>query len=175
MMPIVFWASLVPWASETSDAEPIWPYRKPVLVRSRGTPRVVRYTSQVPTAATSPAMNGESAAGMITDETRPRQITPWPPTAAIIAPTMPPITACDELDGMPSSQVSRFQTMPPTRPAKTSSSETRWESTRPFAIVAATAVDKNAPTRFSTPDSATATRGFRAPLAIDVAIALPVS
>ena len=25
--PIVFWASLVPWASETSDADPIWPYR----------------------------------------------------------------------------------------------------------------------------------------------------
>ena len=25
--PIVFWASFVPWASETSDAEPIWPYR----------------------------------------------------------------------------------------------------------------------------------------------------
>ena len=25
--PIVFCASLVPWASETSDAEPIWPYR----------------------------------------------------------------------------------------------------------------------------------------------------
>ena len=29
MTPIVFWASLVPWASETSDALPIWPQRKP--------------------------------------------------------------------------------------------------------------------------------------------------
>jgi hypothetical protein len=46
-------------------------------------------------------------------------ITPCPPTAAIIAPTMPPISACDELDGIPSSQVSRFQTMPPKRPANT--------------------------------------------------------
>jgi hypothetical protein len=27
MMPMVFCASLVPWASETSDAEPIWPTR----------------------------------------------------------------------------------------------------------------------------------------------------
>ena len=29
MMPIVFCASFVPWASETSDAEAIWPARKP--------------------------------------------------------------------------------------------------------------------------------------------------
>ena len=29
--PIVFWASLVPCASDTSDAEPICPYRYPVL------------------------------------------------------------------------------------------------------------------------------------------------
>ena len=27
--PIVFWASLVPWASDTMDAEPIWPIRNP--------------------------------------------------------------------------------------------------------------------------------------------------
>ena len=31
MMPIVFWASLVPWASETIEAEPIWPIRNPLL------------------------------------------------------------------------------------------------------------------------------------------------
>ena len=32
--PIVFCASLVPWASETSEAEPIWPQRKPRRVAS---------------------------------------------------------------------------------------------------------------------------------------------
>ena len=79
-------------------------------------------------------------------------MTPCPPTAAIMAPTMPPISACEELDGMPSSQVSRFQVMPPTRPAKTSSSVTSPESTSPLAIVAATAVDRKAPTRFSEAD-----------------------
>jgi hypothetical protein len=36
-------------------------------------------------------------------------------------------------------------------------------------------VDRKAPTRFSDADSVTATFGLRAPLAIDVAIALPVS
>ena len=42
-------------------------------------------------------------------------------------------------------------------------------------MVAATAVERKAPTRFSDARSATATFGFRAPLAIEVAIALPVS
>ena len=102
-------------------------------------------------------------------------MTPCPPTAAIIAPTMPPISACDELDGMPSSQVNRFQVMPPTKPANTNSRVTRPESTSPLAMVAATAVDRNAPTRFNDADSVTATFGLRAPLAIDVAMALPVS
>lgn len=41
-MPIVFCASLVPCASDTSDAEPIWPRRKPASVRFFGTPRVIR-------------------------------------------------------------------------------------------------------------------------------------
>ena len=120
-------------------------------------------------------MNGAIIAGMRTVETRPFQITPWPPTAAIMAPTMPPISACDELDGMPSSQVSRFQVMPPTRPANTSSRVTSPASTSPLAMVAATAVERKAPTRFSDALSATATFGLRAPLAIEVAIAFPVS
>nr|WP_323747057.1 hypothetical protein [Catenulispora pinisilvae] len=41
--------------------------------------------------------------------------------------------------------------------------------------MAATLKDKNAPTRFSTLEMATATRGGSAPVAMDVAIALPVS
>ena len=44
-----------------------------------------------------------------------------------------------------------------------------------MVTVAATSTDRNAPTRLSTPASSTATLGFRAPVAIDVAIALPVS
>ena len=39
----------------------------------------------------------------------------WPaPALAITAPTMPPISACDELDGMPYHQVTMFHTMAPT-------------------------------------------------------------
>ena len=65
--------------------------------------------------------------------------------------------------------------MPPASPAKTTVSVTSLVSTRPLAIVAATLSDRKAPTRLSTPDSATATLGLSAPVAMDVAIALPVS
>jgi len=82
-----------------------------------------------------------------------------PPAAAIVEPITPPMSACDELDGMPNSQVSRFQMIPPARPAATTCSVTTLVFTRPLAIVAATASERNAPTRLSTPDTATATRG----------------
>ena len=42
-------------------------------------------------------------------------------------------------------------------------------------MVAATARERNAPTKFSTPEIATAVRGPSAPVAMDVAIAFPVS
>ena len=47
--------------------------------------------------------------------------------------------------------------------------------TIPLAIVAATLIEMNAPTKLSVPDMTTATLGFSAPVAIDVAIALAVS
>ena len=87
----------------------------------------------------------------------------------------PPMRAFEELDGMPNSQVMRFQMMPPASPAATTVSVTSPVLTRPLAMVAATARDRNAPTKFSSPEIATATRGDSAPVAIDVAIALPVS
>jgi hypothetical protein len=41
------------------------------------------------------------------------------PDLAMTAPTMPPISACDELDGMPYHQVTPFQTIAPIRAPKT--------------------------------------------------------
>ena len=58
--------------------------------------------------------------------------------------------------------------IPPHRPANTTGRVTRLVCTSPLAIVAATLSDRKAPTRFRTPDSATATRGGSAPVAIDV-------
>ena len=45
----------------------------------------------------------------------------------------------------------------------------------PLAIVLATSSDRNAPTKLSRAARATATRGFSAPVAIDVAMAFAVS
>ena len=112
---------------------------------------------------------------MMTLETRPCHCTALPPAAASVEPITPPMRACDELDGIPRSQVIRFQRIPPVRPAATTVSVMSAVSTRPLAIVAATASERNAPTRLSRPDKATATRGGSAPVAIEVAIALPVS
>ncbi len=105
----------------------------------------------------------------------PCHFTAEKPAAAIVEPITPPMSACDELDGIPRYQVATFQVIPPTSPAKTTVSVTSPVDTSPLAIVAATLKDRNAPTRFSAPDRATAIRGGRAPVAMDVAIALPVS
>ena len=118
MTPIVFCASLVPCESATRDAVAICPQRKPSSRRRLKTFRVIRYTSQVPQAATRPAISGAATAGMSTFWVTPPQFTPLRPRAAKPAPMRPPNKACEELEGIPNSQVSRFQRMPPIRPAK---------------------------------------------------------
>ena len=60
---------------------------------------------------------------------------------------MPPIRACDELDGRPKYQVVRFQAIAPTRPPNTTSSVIDSGSTTSLATVAATLSEMNAPTK----------------------------
>ncbi len=72
------------------------------------------------------------------------------PLATSIAPTMPPISACDELDGRPKYQVVRFHAIAPTRPPKTTSSVMSSGLTTSLATVAATLSEMNAPTKLST-------------------------
>ncbi len=104
----------------------------------------------------------------------------WPCTAEVpdatrVAPITPPISACEDEDGRPTLQVTMFQMIAPSRPANTIGRVIAVEATMPLAMVAATLMDRNAPARFSTADSATAAFGFSAPVAIDVAMALAVS
>jgi hypothetical protein len=87
----------------------------------------------------------------------------------------PPNNAWDELDGRPSSQVSRFHRMAPTSPAKMTAGVILISSTRPPEMVFATWTDRNAPARFRIPATATATRGRSAPVAMEVAMAFAVS
>src|SRR5215210_6594713 len=112
----------------------------------------------MPRPATANASTGAISAGIATFSSRPS-----------------PITACEEDDGRPKYQVSRFQKIAPIRPAKTIGSVTRSASTMPLAIVAATSSERKAPTKLRIAAMPTATRGDIARVEIEVATALAVS
>ena len=97
------------------------------------------------------------------------------PLAAIIAPTTPPISACEELEGRPKYHVARFHVLAPIRPAKTIGIVIAPALTMPVPIVAATLSEMNAPAKFKIAASVTATRGERARVEIEVATTLAVS
>ncbi len=123
-------------------------------------------------------MSGASSAGnTIFERSTAGSIAPKP-APTIVAPIRPPNRACDDELGRPKNQVARFQTIAPMRPANTITgvictppSPSRMS---PPLIVRATSVLRNAPTRFSTAASATATFGRSAPVAIGVAMAFAV-
>ena len=71
--------------------------------------------------------------------------------------------------------MARFHAIAPMSPANTVSSVIVVESTMPLAIVAATASDRNAPTKLSDAAMITATRGDIARVDTDVAIEFAVS
>jgi hypothetical protein len=97
------------------------------------------------------------------------------PLAAKAAPTRPPMSACDELEGSPKYQVARFHAIAPIRPAKTTVVVTSSDSTMPWATVAATLSEMKAPAKFRTADMRTAERGDIARVETEVAMALAVS
>src|SRR3954462_13395046 len=119
--------------------------------------------------ATTKASGGATSAGITTLPKRPAASTAWGPLAAKAAPTMPPISAWEELDGSPKYQVARFQAIAPISPAKTVVEGTADVSTMPCATVAATASEMNAPTKFRSAANVTATRGGSARVEIEVA------
>src|SRR5437764_3385788 len=120
-------------------------------------------------------MSGETAAGTSTFSTILAKCTDPAPAETQVAPIKPPNRACDELDGKPPNHVTKFHTIAPTSPPNTIAGPILASSTNPLEIVLATSTDSKAPTRFSTAEMATAARGRRAPVAIDVAIEFAVS
>src|ERR1700733_2542488 len=124
-------------------------------------------------------MNGDRMAGTITVLTRLCQLTSPDAVATMVAPITPPISAWLELDGIVKYQVIRFQVIAPISAASTSSRPSPPTSTFgltiPLAIVAATLIEMNAPAKFRHAEMITATFGFRAPVAMEVAIAFAVS
>ncbi len=88
---------------------------------------------------------------------------------------MPPIRACDELEGRAKYQVIRFQAIAPTSPAKAIVSVILVASMIPVATVAATLSEMKAPAKFSSAAIATAERGERARVEMAEATTLAVS
>src|SRR5207248_298688 len=105
---------------------------------------------------------------------RPLHCTPFVHDCAVAAPTSPPISACDELDGSPSHQVSRFQTIAPINAASTVRVSVSPTLTIPCPTVLATAVVTNAPAMLAAAAIATASRGDSARVDTDVATAFAV-
>src|SRR3954452_10387180 len=97
------------------------------------------------------------------------------PPATQVAPMRPPNSACDELEGNPRYQVTRFHRMAPISPEKITTGWMSFSSTSPPEMVLATWTDRKAPPTFSHAPTATAVLGRNAPVAIDVAMALAVS
>src|SRR2546421_10761986 len=104
-----------------------------------------------------------------------QRTTPWGTSS--VAPTSPPISACDDDEGMPKYQVIRFHTIAPARPANTSPSPLipLGALITPLPTVAATLPPKNDPTRLPTAAMASATRGVSARGETAVAIAFAAS
>ena len=98
------------------------------------------------------------------------------PADTMMAPIMPPIRACDELEGMPTHQVRRFQMIAPTRPAMMIISLTKvGEMTMSPPIVLATPVEIMAPRKLRIAVPTMATPGRMARVDTQVAMALAVS
>src|SRR5919197_1240499 len=121
------------------------------------------------------AIAGAASAGMTTLCAIPCQSTPFEPDCTSAAPTRPPISACEELDGRPNHHVSRFQAIAPASAASRVCCVARFASMSPLATFLATAVVTKAPARFATAAISTATRGVTARVPTEVAIAFAVS
>ncbi len=174
-MPIVFCASFVPCVNATNAPDTSWALRKPRFTfvgARRATSQVIPRMSR---KANATPRNGATSDGISTLSLIPSQFTTPQPEAAIAEPIIPPISAWLELEGSPMSHVTRFQVIAPTRPAITTSSVIASWSTMPFAIVAATATETNAPAKLRTAALKTATRGLSARVETLVAIELAVS
>src|SRR5436190_9143017 len=124
---------------------------------------------------TMKARIGAITAGIRTLPSTPSPRTALAPAYAQAAPTTPPISACDELDGSPKYQVIRLHEIAPMSPANTTVVVIAEEETMSWATVAATASEITAPTKLSTAAKPTASRGDIARVEIAVATTFAVS
>src|SRR4051812_44741151 len=113
-------------------------------------------------------MSGETTIGMTTLSTTVLQLTVT--EAARPAPTVPPISACDDEDGSPKYQVMRFQLIAPSTPAATTvRPATPAGGVITLLMVLATSWPRKAPRRFMAAAISRAARGVSARVETEVA------
>ena len=173
MIPIVFWASLVPCESENREEERDLPEPEAARDHAWGLLPDDPVGDEDRQPGGELGQDGATSAGIATLSSSPFQLTA--PPEASVAPTTPPIRACEDDDGNPSHHVTRFQAIAPIRPANTVSSVTEPASTMPVAIVAATDSDRKAPRKLRLEAMITAIRGDIARVETEVAIDFAVS
>ena len=172
---MVFCASCNPWPRAIAAADPDWEKRKPRPTRPGLRRRKVHKMMAITANARVNPTSGESTIGMTTLSTSPPHFT-WVPDARA-APTRPPISPCEEEDGSPARQVTRFQAMPPNSAAATTTRPPVPLGTAmmPLPTVAATPVPSRAPTKFIDAPRASAMRGVSARVDTLVAMAFEAS
>ena len=100
MMPMVFWASLVPWPRLKAAEEASWPTRKNLSTRWGRTRRKTQDTPTIRIAPTTIPISGDRTMKMPTF-TRPLVMRAPGPALASPAPASPPMSECETLIGRP--------------------------------------------------------------------------
>ena len=128
MMPTVFWASLEPWEKPIMPAEISCslPKRRCTTLGRAISRTITAVSRAMKTTPSAKPMNGETNIGLISLGQRPAVLPPseadqisLPQSRCVCPrtpPQSPPMSACEELEGMPNHQVIRFQTIPPSSP-----------------------------------------------------------
>src|SRR5437867_2611273 len=106
MMPMVFCASLPPWPRLYRPADTSCRRRNQLSTRSGDELRNSQATISVSREPSAKPSAGDTKMNNTVFQ-MPAPISAPAPVLAITAPTMPPISACDELDGMPYHRVMR--------------------------------------------------------------------
>ena len=175
MMPIVFCASLPPWPSEYSPADTSCSRRNQPSMRSGDWCRKIHDTAIRVSAPSRKPSSGDSTMNASVGQ-MPDIIRCDAPPRPITAPTMPPISACELLDGMPNHHVTRFHAIAPTSAPKITCWSTNAGSTMPLPTVAATLRWKiQIATMLKNAANSTAVCGLSTPVDTTVAIEFAAS
>ena len=142
-----------------NPAEINWRRRNKTIANPRGVRKNIQLKTTIKINAIKNPKNGENTIAFNTLTSPPICKTSTPPCINP-APIIPPIKACDELEGKPILSVMKFQMMAPPNADMITTSFTAPGSIIPLPTIFATAVDIKAPTTFRTPAITTAVTGL---------------